>query len=113
MYIEYKYKIIVESVCGKCVANYSPGQTFEFEGLYTPAGFCGGAYYTMFPLLYALQMKETDNSLDAEKEIARFTCPERATVTFKIIKVDPRPISEKQNVLFLNENKPKKFTKVG
>lgn len=82
-----KFEITVEKVTGKCHANYEEGQTYIFDGLATPANFCGGAYHVIFPALFALKFG-ANFPFEQEEGVAHSTCPDNGYVTFKIRRIE-------------------------
>ena len=44
----------VAQCTGKCFYGYKLGQKWETKGLATIPNFCGAAFHTMFPALFAL-----------------------------------------------------------
>ncbi|OPY13760.1 MAG: hypothetical protein A4E66_00627 [Syntrophus sp. PtaB.Bin001] len=74
-----KFKVEVERVNGYCAHGYKTGDMFVFNGMDTPDAFCGGAYTTLFPIIFALG---SGARFDFEKVIdARRAWPVRTTVT--------------------------------
>ena len=48
-----KLEIGVEKVNGHCIYGYKVGDVIPLSGFDTPAGFCSGAYITLFPIVVA------------------------------------------------------------
>jgi uncharacterized repeat protein (TIGR04076 family) len=74
--------VTVQSAKGECRANHKIGDRWEF-GWCTPAGLCGSAYHTMYPLLHGLLL--TSGRYDgpaAEKTLV--SCPDDGWITFQI-----------------------------
>ena len=79
-----KMRIEVVERTGPCFYEYKAGDKWDITGLKTPeGGFCGAAYHTLFPVLFALNfgakypfMKDVD-SLDT------VVCPDGGYVRFK------------------------------
>ncbi|MEW5801727.1 MAG: TIGR04076 family protein [bacterium] len=69
------FRVIVEEMPGVCHAGYKPGDVFEFKGIATPDGFCGGAYHALFPLLFAMNMGQ-DPPWEKEPGVGHSMCPD-------------------------------------
>lgn len=82
-------KLIVEvhKRKGKCFYGYNEGDTFEFTGLKTPAGFCGAAYHMLFPLLFALNFGAKFPFMENPNSLNTATCPDGGNVIFKVTRV--------------------------
>ncbi|MFC1514829.1 TIGR04076 family protein [Candidatus Omnitrophota bacterium] len=77
-------EIEVEEVRGHCVYGYKQGDTFQVKGLKTPDGFCGAAYSTLFPVLFALNFGSKfsfEKDPDAKTHTA---CPDGGHIKFKV-----------------------------
>lgn len=83
-------KMVIEVVkCkGKCAFGYKVGEKWETQGLKCIPGFCGAAFHTAFPALFALNfgakfffMKDT-NSIDT------VTCPDGGNIVFKVTRIE-------------------------
>lgn len=81
-------KMIAEVVKakGKCAYGYKLGDKFEFEGLKCISNFCGAAYHTMFPVLFALNFGAKFFFMDNPDSIDTVTCPDGGDIVFKISK---------------------------
>lgn len=78
----------VEMVRGACTRGYKTGDTFTFNGLATPDGFCGGAYTVLFPILMAFK---NGGSFSYEKNPfckTAMACPDGGNVLFKVTQTD-------------------------
>jgi len=83
-----KMVIEVEENKGGCVYGYKVGDSFELQGLTTPAGFCGSAYSLLFPVLFALNFGA---SFPFEKNPScktQSTCPDGGKIKFKVTRVE-------------------------
>ena len=72
---------------GKCTYGYKIGDKFEFEGLKGMANFCGAAYHTMFPALFALNFGAKFSFMDDPDSIDTVTCPDGGNVVFKVKRI--------------------------
>ncbi len=79
-------KMIAEVVRtrGSCAYGYKLGDRFEFEGLKCKSGFCGAAYHTMFPALFAVNFGAKFFFMDNPDSIDTVTCPDGGNIVFKI-----------------------------
>jgi uncharacterized repeat protein (TIGR04076 family) len=79
-------KLIVEvvKVKGNCTYKYNLGDKFEFEGLKCKEGFCGAAYHTMFPALFALNFGAKFFFMKEPNSIDTVTCPDGGKIVFKV-----------------------------
>ena len=73
---------------GTCAYKYQKGDTFEFEGLKCPQGFCGAAYHTMFPALFALNFGAKFFFMPDPDSIDTVTCPDGGKIIFKVKRND-------------------------
>lgn len=69
---------------GNCFYNYKVGDRFEIEGLKCIPGFCGSAYHTVFPALFALNFGAQFFFMDNPDSIDTVTCPDSGKVVFKV-----------------------------
>jgi uncharacterized repeat protein (TIGR04076 family) len=69
---------------GNCTYGYKLGDKFEFKGLKTNAGFCGAAYHTMFPALFALNFGAKFFFMPDPDSIDTVTCPDSGKIVFKV-----------------------------
>ncbi|HOW36163.1 MAG TPA: TIGR04076 family protein [Candidatus Omnitrophota bacterium] len=71
-----KLRASIYEVMGKgCTCGYKLGQTFEIDGLKTPANFCATAYAMMFPAVYALYHGANYKHMNPQNQINTLTCP--------------------------------------
>ncbi len=82
-------KMLVEVVKaeGNCSYGYQLGDKFEFTGLKCKADFCGAAYHTLFPALFALNFGARFFFMDNPDSIDTVTCPDGGKIVFKVSKV--------------------------
>lgn len=82
-------KMIAEVVTaqGKCTYGYKLGDKFEFIGLKCIPGFCGAAFHTMFPALFALNFGAKFFFMDNPDSIDTVTCPDKGNIVFKVRRV--------------------------
>lgn len=79
-----KFEFEVEKVNGRCSYGYTVGQKIPVKGFDTPAGFCGGAYTTLFPIIVALT---SGARFSFEKDPlckTRMACPDNGNVVFSV-----------------------------
>ena len=69
---------------GKCAYGYKVGDTIEVKGLKCPEGFCGSAYHTAFPALFALNFGAKFFFMDDPDCIDTVTCPDGGNIVFKV-----------------------------
>lgn len=79
-------KMVMEVVKtkGKCIYGYKIGDKWEVEGLKSIAGFCGAAWHTAFPTLFALNFGAKFFFMDKPDSIDTVTCPDGGKIIFKI-----------------------------
>jgi len=80
--------IEVAQVRGKCAYGYKVGDRFEVEGLKCIEGFCGAAYHTAFPALFALNFGAEFFFMDDPRSIDTVTCPDGGNIIFKVSRRD-------------------------
>lgn len=83
-----KMVISVEEVSGPCFYKYEQGHEVEVLGLRTPEGFCGAAYHTLFPVLFALNFGAKYPFMEDPNSINTVTCPDGGYVRFKVRRVE-------------------------
>ena len=83
-----KMIISVDEVKGKCFYDYKEGDAFEVTGLRTIEGFCGAAYRTIFPVLFALNFGGTYPFEDNSNSLSTITCPDGGNIRFKVTRVE-------------------------
>ena len=82
-------KMVLEVVKAKghCFYQYKVGDTFEFRGLRTIPDFCGAAYHTAFPALFALNFGARFFFMEDPDSIDTVTCPDNGNIVFKVMRV--------------------------
>lgn len=83
-------KMLVEVVQahGKCAYAYKVGDRFETEGLQCIPGFCGAAFHTLFPALFALNFGARFFFMENPDLIDTVTCPDGGNITFEVSRAD-------------------------
>ncbi len=83
-------KMVVEVVkaTGKCTFGYKIGDKWETTGLKCIPGFCGAAFHTAFPALFALNFGAKFFFMDNPDSIDTVTCPDGGHVVFKLTRVN-------------------------
>lgn len=83
-------KMIVEVVkaTGKCTFGYKVGDKWETRGLKCIPEFCGAAFHTAFPALFALNFGAKFFFMDNPDSIDTVTCPDGGNIVFKITRID-------------------------
>ena len=69
---------------GKCTYGYKVGDKWDVKGLKCIGGFCGAAWHTAFPALFALNFGAKFNFMDNDNSIDTITCPDGGNIIFKI-----------------------------
>jgi uncharacterized repeat protein (TIGR04076 family) len=79
-------KMVIEVVKakGKCAYGYKVGDKFETDGLKCLPGFCGAAFHTAFPALFALNFGAKFFFMDDPNAIDTVTCPDGGNIVFKV-----------------------------
>jgi uncharacterized repeat protein (TIGR04076 family) len=82
-------KMVIEVVKakGKCAFNYKVGDKWEAQGLKCIPGFCGAAFHTAFPALFALNFGAKFFFMSDPNSIDTVTCPDGGNIIFKITRV--------------------------
>lgn len=73
---------------GKCAFGYKVGDSWETVGLKCIAGFCGAAFHTAFPALFALNFGSKFFFMDNPDSIDTVTCPDGGNIVFKITRTE-------------------------
>ncbi|MCM8757484.1 MAG: 2-dehydropantoate 2-reductase [Candidatus Omnitrophica bacterium] len=73
---------------GSCFYGYKKGDKFELKGLKCPKDFCGTAFHTIFPALFALNFGAKFFFMDNPNSIDTVTCPDKGKVVFKVSRKD-------------------------
>lgn len=83
-------KMVIEVVKtkGKCAYGYKTGDKFEVEGLKCLEGFCGAAWHTAFPALFALNFGADFFFMDKPNSLDTVTCPDGGNIVFKVTRVE-------------------------
>jgi len=83
-------KMILEVVeaKGKCTFGYKVGDKWETTGLKCIPGFCGAAFHTAFPALFALNFGAKFFFMPDPNSIDTVTCPDGGNIIFKVTRVD-------------------------
>lgn len=69
---------------GKCHLKYKVGDKWETQGLKCIPGFCGAAFHTAFPALFALNFGAKFHFMDNPDSINTVTCPDGGNIVFKV-----------------------------
>jgi len=83
-----KMVISVEECSGHCFYEYKEGDKFEVVGLRTPDAFCGAAYHTLFPVLFALNFGAKYPFMQDPNSLDTVTCPDGGNIRFKVTRVE-------------------------
>lgn len=78
---------VVESK-GKCTYGYKVGDKWETVGLKCIPGFCGAAFHTAFPALFALNFGARFFFMKDPNSIDTVTCPDGGHIVFKVTRVE-------------------------
>jgi len=83
-------KMIVEVVQakGKCTFGYKVGDKWETTGLKCIPDFCGAAFHTAFPALFALNFGAKFFFMDNPDSIDTVTCPDGGNIVFKVTRIE-------------------------
>ena len=75
-----RLRATVEEVFGNgCPCGCTRGDTTDIDGLTVPRGFCGIAYATMFPAIYALTHGAVFKHMNPSNQINTVVCPRGGT----------------------------------
>jgi uncharacterized repeat protein (TIGR04076 family) len=82
-------KMVLEVVksTGKCTFGYKIGDKWQTLGLKCIPGFCGAAFHTAFPALFALNFGAKFFFMDKPDSIDTVTCPDGGHVVFKVSRI--------------------------
>ncbi len=69
---------------GKCAYGYKIGDKWQVKGLKCIDGFCGAAWHTAFPALFALNFGAKFHFMDDQDTIDTVTCPDGGNIVFKV-----------------------------
>lgn len=83
-------KMVIEVVKakGKCTFGYKVGDKWETTGLKCIPGFCGAAFHTAFPALFALNFGAKFFFMKDHNSIDTVTCPDGGNIIFKVTRVE-------------------------
>lgn len=83
-------KMLVEVVRaeGRCIYGYKVGDKFETKGLKTIPNFCGAAFHTIFPALFALNFGGKFWFMENPDSIDTVACPDGGHIMFKVTRID-------------------------
>lgn len=83
-------KMVIEVVKskGKCHFGYKVGDKWETTGLKCIPGFCGAAFHTAFPALFALNFGAKFFFMPDPDSIDTVTCPDGGNIIFKVYRTD-------------------------
>jgi len=86
-------KMVIEVVQskGRCTFGYKVGDKWETTGLKCIPGFCGAAFHTAFPALFALNFGAKFFFMQDPDSIDTVTCPDGGNIIFKVTRVDEKP----------------------
>jgi uncharacterized repeat protein (TIGR04076 family) len=77
-------EIEVVKAKGKCAYKYNVGDTWQVTGLKCIKDFCGAAWHTAFPALFALNFGAKFFFMDDPDSIDTVTCPDGGNIVFKV-----------------------------
>jgi uncharacterized repeat protein (TIGR04076 family) len=77
-----RFVVTVHAAKGECRAGHRVGDRWGFEWC-TPAGLCGSAYHTLYPVLHGLMLTSGRYEGPAARETL-VTCPDEGWITFRI-----------------------------
>ncbi|MFA5356340.1 MAG: TIGR04076 family protein [Candidatus Omnitrophota bacterium] len=82
-------KMVIEVVKakGKCAFGYKIGDKWETQGLKCIPGFCGAAFHTAFPALFALNFGAKFFFMKDPDSIDTVTCPDGGNIVFKVTRI--------------------------
>lgn len=85
-------KMILEVVQskGKCAFGYKVGDKWETQGLKCIPGFCGAAFHTAFPALFALNFGAKFFFMPNPDTIDTVTCPDGGNIVFKVTRQEEK-----------------------
>jgi len=69
---------------GRCAYNYKVGDKVEVKGLKCPEGFCGAAYHTAFPALFACNFGAKFFFMEDPDGVDTVTCPDGGNIVFRV-----------------------------
>jgi uncharacterized repeat protein (TIGR04076 family) len=83
-------KMVIEVVeaKGKCSFGYKVGDKWETQGLKCIPGFCGAAFHTAFPALFALNFGAKFFFMPNPDSIDTVTCPDGGNIIFRVSRTE-------------------------
>lgn len=69
---------------GKCAYGYKAKDKWQVKGLKCIPDFCGAAWHTAFPALFALNFGAKFHFMDNQDSIDTVTCPDGGNIIFKV-----------------------------
>ena len=72
---------------GKCTFGYKLGDKWETTGLKCIPGFCGAAFHTAFPALFALNFGAKFFFMQDPDSVDTVTCPDSGNIVFKVSRI--------------------------
>lgn len=85
-----KMLIEVLKTKGKCAFGYKVGDSWETTGLQCIPGFCGAAFHTAFPALFALNFGAKFFFMQDPDSIDTVTCPDGGNIIFKVRRIEEK-----------------------
>lgn len=85
-----KMVIEVAKAKGKCTFGYKVGDKWETQGLKCIPGFCGAAFHTAFPALFALNFGAKFSFMENPGSINTVTCPDGGNIIFKVTRIEDK-----------------------
>jgi uncharacterized repeat protein (TIGR04076 family) len=71
----------------KCAYHYEAGNTWEVDGLKGIQGFCGAAWHTLFPALFALNFGAKFTFMRDPDSLNTVTCPDGGNIVFQVKRI--------------------------
>lgn len=92
---EHKFnpkKMVIEVVKakGKCTFGYKVGDKWQTQGLKCIPDFCGAAFHTAFPALFALNFGAKFFFMPDHNSIDTVTCPDGGNIVFKVTRAEDK-----------------------
>ncbi len=83
-------KMVIEVIKakGKCSFGYKVGDKWQTEGLKCIPGFCGAAFHTAFPALFALNFGAKFFFMKDHNSLDTVTCPDGGNIIFKVSRIN-------------------------
>jgi uncharacterized repeat protein (TIGR04076 family) len=83
-----KMRLKVVQAKGHCAFKYKVGDTWETTGLQCIPGFCGAAFHTAFPALFALNFGAKFFFMEDPNGVNTVTCPDGGNIIFEVSRVE-------------------------